>query len=546
MRSRRPENLPVNAECFPITAIPGLSRIFLDYCAGEAPVRPWYGAVPRDKSWRQIPSLGSREHRLQLAELLANQNPSPGLAPALEQIRQGANVVVTGQQVGLLGGPLYTPHKAATAIALAGEATKAGHTHVPIFWLASEDHDFEEVNHTTLPSRRELHRLTYASAPKAAVPVGGVVLDKAITPIIDQAWELVGYSDAMEWLAAAYRPGQTLAGAFAEFYRSVFATHGLLVLDAAGRDAHRLGASVLQAAIERADELHDALMERNREIQAAGYHAQVAVAANGSLLFLIDAETGARQALKRMPATAAEPGGVWQAGRQTYSTDELLGILASEPERISPSALLRPLFQDQILPTSAYIGGPAEIAYFAQSAVLYERILGRLTPVLPRLSATLVEPAIAELLDRHELSLGDVLGNTEESLAQRLAARAMPIQGKKLLSNAGNALDGELTALTEYLGSLDEGLGRSAQVSASKMRYQMNRLRRMAANFELQKEASLGRHAQAIAQSLHPHGGLQERLIGAPYFLARYGEPLVEKLILEASDGCPGHKLIRL
>jgi bacillithiol biosynthesis cysteine-adding enzyme BshC len=486
----------------------------------------------------------SAEHRQQLAALLAAQNPAA--SAALEQFRNGANVLVTGQQVGIFGGPLYTPHKAATAIALARQATDAGHPHVPIFWLASEDHDFAEVNHVTFPARRSLSKLAYESAPKAAVPVGGIVLDESIAPILDQAWELLGYSDAMEWLAAAYQPGQTLAAAFAEFYSKVFASHGLLVLDASSREAHRLGALVLQAAIERADELHAGLIERNRELAAAGYHAQVAVADHGSLLFLIDATSGARNALKRTPATVSDFDGLWQAGRDKYSTADLLGILASEPERISPSALLRPLFQDQILPTSAYIGGPAEIAYFAQSAVLYERILGRLTPILPRLSATLVEPAIAELLDRHELSFETILASTEESLAQRLAARAMPIQGKQRLASAGNALDVELTALTDYMQSVDEGLGRSASVSASKMRYQMNRLRRMAANFELQKEASLGRHAQAISQALHPHGNLQEREIGAAYFLARYGEPLIEKMVAEARDGCPGHKLIRL
>ena len=489
-------------------------------------------------------------HREELAQLLALQNPSPALAASIERIRSGANAVVTGQQVGLFGGPLFTPNKAATAIALAKQATEAGQPHVPIFWLASEDHDFAEVNHVTFPSRRSLTKLTYEAAPSSAVPVGGVVLDESITPLIDQAWELLGYSDAMEWLAAAYKPGQSLAAAFADFYGKVFSEQGLLILDASSRGIHRLGAPVLQAAIERADELHAALLERNRELVFAGYHAQVAVAERNSLLFLIDSPSngrgGARNALRRTEPTASEPGGLWQAGREKYSTADLLGILASEPERISPSALLRPVFQDQILPTSAYIGGPAEIAYFAQSAVLYDRILGRLTPVLPRLSATLVEPAIAELLDRHELTFETILECTEDALAQRLAARAMPIAGKQRLASAGNALDVELTSLTDYLGSLDNGLGRSAQVSASKMRYQMNRLRRMAANFELQKEASLARHAQAVTQALHPHNNLQEREIGAAFYLARYGSPLVEKLIQEAGDGCPGHKLIRL
>ena len=536
----------MNAECFPISVVPGLSRLFLDYCAGESKTRAWFPNGARDRSWYGSRHRQTSEERGQLVDFLSTQNPSPALHPALEQLRSGAGAVVTGQQVGLFGGPLFTPFKAATALALAQNASESGHPHVPVFWLASEDHDFAEVNHVTFPARRELRKLAYERAPETAVPVGGVVLDESVTPLLDEAWELLGYSDAMEWLSAAYKPGKTLAEAFAEFYGNVFASHGLLVLDAASREAHRLGAPVLRAAIERADELHAALEERNRELVAAGYHAQVAVTERGSLLFLIDAQTGARNALRRTPATAAEPGGLWQAGRERYSTEDLLEILASAPERISPSALLRPVFQDRILPTSAYIGGPAEIAYFAQSAVLYERILGRVTPVLPRLSATLVEPAVGELLSRHELTLETIFASTEESLAQRLAARAIPIEGKRLLATAGNALDSELTVLTDYMASLGEGLGRSAQTSASKMRYQMNRLRRLAANFELQKEASLGRHAQAVVQALYPQGGLQERLVGAAYYLARYGDALVDKLIGEAAGGCPGHKLIHL
>jgi bacillithiol synthase len=539
----------VNPECFPITAVPGLARIFLDYCSGESQVRNWYGAVPRDRAWQSTPRLHCPAHRAQVADLLAAQNPSASRQPFIEQIRNGANAVVTGQQVGILGGPLYTVHKAATAVALAAEATQSGHAHAPIFWLASEDHDFAEINHVTFPGKHGLAKLAWDACPLLPIPVGQIVLDDSITAVgglMDQAWELLGYSDAMEWLAAAYKPGQTLAQAFAAFYGKVFESQGLLILDAAGREAHRLGAPVLAAAIERADELHYALIERNREILSAGCHAQVAVAEHGSLLFLIDSQTGARLALKRTQPSSAEPQGLWQAGREKLSTADLLGILASEPERISPSALLRPVFQDQILPTSAYIGGPAEIAYFAQSAVLFERILGRLTPVLPRLSATLVEPAIAQLLDRHELSLETIFASTAESLAQRLGARAMPIAGKQRIAAAGNALDSELTALTDYLGSLDEGLGRSAQTSASKMRYQMNRLRRMAANFELQKEASLTRHAEAIVDALYPHRGLQERTVGAAYYLARYGSSVVDTLVQEAAGGCPGHKLIRL
>ena len=544
----------LNADCYPITVAPGLSRLFLDYCAGEARARSFYGPspldqTPLDESWSARPAVPA--HWPELVHLLASQNAGSGLQAnaALEALRRGAGTVVTGQQVGLFGGPLFTPFKAATALARARTATAAGHPHVAIFWLASEDHDFAEIDHVTFPARRELKKLEYTAAPEAAIPVGPIVLDDSIAPLIDQAWELLGGSDAMEALAAAYRPGRTFAQAFAEFYSKVFAAQGLLVLDASGREAHRMGALVLRAGLERADELHAALLERNRDLETAGYHAQVAVGTQNSLLFLIDEKTGARLALKRTAPHAQEPAGLWQAGRQDYSTADLVGILEAEPERISPAALLRPVFQDLLLSTSLTIGGPAEIAYFAQSAVLFERILGRMTPVQPRFSATLVEPAIGDLLRKHELTLERVFQVGAENsgadgataLAQLLAARAMPIEGKTKLAAAGNALDADLTILLDWMRGQDEGLARSAETAASKMRYQMNRLRTQAANFQLQREASLGRHAETIWQALYPGGGLQERLHGAAYYFARYGFELAEELTAHAANPCPGH-----
>ena len=527
-----------------MTVAPGLHRLFLDYCAGEAAARPFYASVPPDTGWQARPQLPA--HWARLVALLAAQNTAEAAGPALEALRNGAGIVVTGQQVGLFGGPLFTPFKAATALARARQATAAGKPHVGIFWLATEDHDFAEINHVVFPARRALRKLVYGKSPEAERPVGGVVLDETIAPLMEEAWELLGYSDAMQALEAAYKPGRTFAQAFAEFYAKAFASQGLLVLDAGGREVHRLGSPVLRAALERADELHAALLERNGVLQAAGYHAQVAVGAQSSLLFLLDERSGARVALKRQAPTAQEPDGLWQAGRRSYSTAELVAILEAEPERISPSALLRPVFQDYLLSTSLTIGGPAEIAYFAQSAVLFERILGRLTAAQPRFSATLIEPAIGELLRRHELTLEAVFGATQDLLAQRLAARAMPVEGKRKLAAAGTALDAELTPLLEWMRTLDAGLGRSAETAASKMRYQMNRLRRLAANFQLEREAALGRHAEAVSQALYPGGVLQERLHGAAFYFARYGFELAETLTAQAADCCPGHTALWL
>ena len=485
-----------------------------------------------------------------MLDLLAEQNADAGAntacQAALERLRNGARTVVTGQQVGLLGGAAMIVYKAATAIAQAAEASAAGHAHQPVFWLASEDHDFAEIDHLVFPDRRALVTLRYEAAPEHAVPVGGMRLTEAILPLVEQAQSLLGWSETGEHLAAAYRPGVTLADAFRAFYSRIFSRFGLLILDPAGREAHRQGAPVLRAAIERADELHRALLERNVELETAGYHAQVAVGERSSLLFLMDAQTGARVALRRTAATVAEPGGLWQAGRLTLATDELLGILDAEPERISPSALLRPVFQDFILPNSAYVGGPAEVAYFAQTAVLYERILGRVTPVLPRFSATVIDGATAALLHGYDQTPERILGTDADALKQRLAARAMPIATKRALASAGQALDEELTALTGQMAAMDGNLGRAAMVSASKMRYQMNRLRRMAANHQLQRENSIGRDAEAMVRAMFPQHAPQERVLAAAAVLSWAGEDFLDHVVREAASLTPGHRLLWL
>jgi bacillithiol biosynthesis cysteine-adding enzyme BshC len=522
--------------------MPGQSRLFLDFCAGAL------GAfLPSDEIERDRPSLPS--HWPELVRLLAAQNSSDSAKAVLGELEQGGGAILTGQQVGLFGGPLYTPFKAATAIARARKATAAGHPHAAIFWLASEDHDFAEIDHATFPQGRELATLAYAATPAAAIPAGRIVFDESITALAERAAEILGPSEASDALIAAYRPGRTFAEAFAEFYAKVFAAQGLLIVDAAGREFHRLGAPVLRAALELADEFHAALVERSEALEAAGYHSQVAP--QSSLLFLIDEKTGARLALKRIEATAEEPNGLWQAagpeGNRSFSTSELVGILDAEPERISPAALLRPVFQDFLFGTTAQVGGPAEIAYLAQSTVLFEKILGRQTPPIARFSATLIEPSIADLLRKHELTLEQIF--QEESaatLALKLAARAMPIETKKKLAAAGNAFDAELTELVEWLQSQDKGLGQSAETAAGKMRYQMNRLRTMAANFQLQREGTLTRHANSIWNALYPGGVLQERVHGGTYYFARYGMELAEMLCERAGDLCPGHTAIRL
>lgn len=526
----------LHTECYPISILPRLSRLFVDYAAGHEPLAPFYAAAPYGPVWKSVDTSGASYAKI--ADLLVAQNSKFGAGEAalknIEKLRAGAAAIVTGQQVTLFGGPLFTLLKAATAIRKAKDAGA-----VPIFWLATEDHDLAEADHVTLPSRHALHKLRLEHASEdAGKPVGAVRLGEAIRPLLEQAAELLGPSEVLDALRAAYTPEATYAEAFGRLLARVFADEGLILIDAAGREFHALGDPVLRAAIERAAELENLLLERTRLLEERGYEAQVLVTAESSLLFLIDDETGARLALRRKDHAT------WVAGKRLYSTAELLEILESAPERLSPNALLRPVFQDAILPTATYVGGPAEIAYFAQSQVVYEAVLGKTPPVVPRLSATLVEPALAKIIAQHEILLPELIATHPDEMAQRLGARSMPIEGKKKLAAAGNALDEELKSLTEWMERLDAGLGKSADVAASKMRYQMDRLRRLAANHQLQTEARLRKHVDALYLNLFPENHPQERVVGAAAFLAKYGEGLIPQLVEIATQECPGHRVV--
>ena len=541
----------MSTECYPITVLPNLSRLFREYtelrtAAADAPVRHFYATNPFNNQWKQGTTPSLQADRDTLVDALTVQSRALGAAEPtflnLERLRGGARAVVTGQQVGLFGGPLLTLLKAATAIRKAKVASAAGIPHVPVFWMATEDHDLDEVNQVTLLGKHGVETLHSRFPGHRQQPVGDLLLGEEIEPVLQQAEELLKFAPITELLRASYTPKDTLASAFGKFLTGVFREHGLIVLDASTREFHAMGAPVLHYALEHADELHAKLIDRTRELEQVGYAGQVLVTEESTLLFLID-ESGNRLALKR--PRSASGAREWKAGSHTYETADLLAILQSTPERLSPNALLRPVFQDSILPTSAYVGGPAEIAYFAQCQPLFEAMLETVTPVLPRLSATLVPHAIQAVMDQHELSVRDAMESAAE-LAQKLGARAMPIEGKRKIAAAGNALDVELNEVQRWMEGMDANLGRSAGIASNKMRYQMSRLRRLAANWQLERETHLRKHADAITRMLFPQGHVQERLLAGVQLLAASDKDVATMLVDNAEQDCPGHRVFNV
>src|SRR5580693_3163798 len=283
----------VKAQCLPFTQIPHTTRLFTDFLAYSPSVQPFYPHSPHFSEWfkAQASSLQyDPSRRERVSTILERQNKSWGSSPQtmanLSRLRAGAAAIVTGQQVGLFGGPMFAIYKALTAVKLADEATAAGIDAVPVFWLATYDHDLAEVNHVSIPGSDGLLRtLTTSSSGVPGAPVSNVRLGEEIVPVVEEAVSLLGDSEATQFLRASYRPGETLGTAFARFYARLFGAWGVIILDAADAEMHRMAAPIYRAAIERSEDIDAALLSRGQALEKAGYHQQVKVTASSVLLF---------------------------------------------------------------------------------------------------------------------------------------------------------------------------------------------------------------------------------------------------------------------
>ncbi len=556
----------MKAQCLPFAQIPHSTRLFLDYLACAPSVRGMFPRSPKFSEWVKDEServVYDAARRAKVGGILERQNRAWGASAKtlanIERFKHGALAAVTGQQVGLFGGPLFSIFKALTAVKLAEQATAAGVDCVPVFWLATEDHDLAEVNHVALLAENGLPENFVVEnhamqSHNVDAPVGTVKFGPEIEPVVERAAALLGDSEAATWLRQAYRPGETLGSAFALLFARLFAEWGVILLDPAGLDSqgkgfHDLAKPLFRAAIERASEIDEALLGRGKALEAAGYRQQVKVTAAATLLFEI--KNGARTVIRRRNngnnggIVGNSGGGEFAVGEERISAKELLDQIDEAPEKFSPNVLFRPVVQDFLLPTLVYTGGAAEVAYFAQAAVVYEKLLGRVTPILPRFSATLLEAKAERILTRYKLGLPDVFLGPEK-VREAMAARSLPPDLQARFAEAYASAEQSLAAVRESIGKLDSTLIAAADRARMNMWKQINRLHGRAARAELLRNEVVARHADALSHALFPHKALQEREVAGVSFVARYGPELLANLYRQIDPDCHDHQVIVL
>jgi bacillithiol synthase len=539
----------VKSECLPFSQIPHTTRLFADFLSDYSRVQHFYPRSAYFNQWFKDelsnPAYAA-ERRAAVSAILDRQNQSwNASAKTLENIarfRAGASAVVTGQQVGLFGGPSFTIFKALTAIKLADQATRSGVDCVPVFWLATEDHDLAEVNQVSIPGPDgSLQKLTAPAEGLSNAPVGTVRFGSEIDVVVEAATGLLGPGEISDFLREEYRLGETFGNAFARLLARLFADWGVILLDAADPEFHRIAEPVYRAAIERAADLDQALLSRGKELEAAGYHQQVKVTPSSTLLFIV--RNGARVPVHRR--VNGDETAEFLIEEERISKAHLLSHVASSPWDFSGNALLRPVIQDYLLPTLAYAGGSAEVAYFAQAAVVYEMLLGRVTPIVPRFSATIIEPKPRTFLERYGMRLTDLFQGPE-ALRELMASRTLPEELQSAFDQAEASLEKSLAAIREGLARLDSTLVDSATNAASKMQHQLSQLRSKAARAELRHTEVLTRKADVLSNLLYPGKALQEREIAGVYFVARYGREFLRDVYETIHPDCVDHQVISL
>ena len=529
-----PEQAGLRVENVPFKNIPQQSKLFLDYLSDPLALRRFYPEAVKhhyDLPARRDHVLTNyRIDRRELCNSLARMNRRWNAAEkTLAQIDRLREVdclaVVSGQQAGLFGGPLYTIYKAMSAIKLAECLTQRGIKAVPVFWIASEDHDFDEVAAAELIDRDcTLSRVSVANRlHDDATPVGHVMLDESINEVIDKLIASLPQTEfspeVRTLLHDAYAPRQKFSDAFARLILQLTRERGLILLDPLDRNLKQLAAPLYAEAARRAPEISEAIVKRSGELEEAGYHAQVTPSENSFPLFLHD-EQGRRQALTRNSA------GHYQAKaakeNDGYTPAELAAMAAAQPERFSPNVTLRAVVQDYLLPTIAYYGGSAEIAYFAQTSEVYRLLDRPVTPILPRASLTFVEKHTWRALERYQVRLPDFFGGLDHVMA-RVVTKYLGKETAAALVHTTETFNHELDALQEQLRNVDPTLADALEKGRRKINYQIDGLRTRFNRTQVARDQAVKRQLEHAFDLLYPQKNLQERHINVTSFIARHG-----------------------
>ncbi|HVF30452.1 MAG TPA: bacillithiol biosynthesis cysteine-adding enzyme BshC [Pyrinomonadaceae bacterium] len=534
--------------------IPSQSRLFTDYQTDPVKLAGYYpNAVSShtevaERAGEVLAKYATDRNRL--CDALEDQNRNFGAGARtfenIELLRRKRTVaVLTGQQAGLFTGPLYTIYKALSAIRMAECLRNRGIDAVPVFWAATEDHDFDEIASASIlaDGGAELKVRIEVEDDMIGRPVGGIEVPAAFAQTIDEALSALPATafsaDVGNGLRETWRPGRTIGEAFCRDIQRLFAAYGLIVVDPMDGRIKKLAAPIYAEAAGKSTEILEALLQRTKELAADGYHSQVLVTPDYFPLFYHDA-AGVRRSLRR------EGDRFHVAGtREILTLNDIARLALDDPERLSPGVMLRSVVQDFLFPTVCYFGGGAEVAYFAQNSEVY-RILERpVTTILHRQSFTIVDSKHRRILQKYEMTLRNLFDGFEAVLPS-VVDRFVNPKTARLFADAEEGIKSELHRLDEELSRIDPTLAANLATRRRKILYHLAALQKKFRRVQVERDEIVNRQLRSLFAWLWPHGGLQERTLNVSSFLTRYGDSFLPSVYSSTDLDERGHRILFL
>ena len=503
------------------------------YAGDPSSRQAWTDAITRTRSL--VRPSGA------VATLLAAQQARRGAPAEARETAQkltnaGTVAVLTGQQAGAFGGPLFTLLKAITAIQL---ARRTAHEHqtdvVPIFWVDAEDHDWDEVaSCTVLDPGFQPHTITLPKPEGAGERlVAALTLDARVEHSLDELANALGETEFSEALMAAfrsaYRSGVGMADAFARWLETLLGRYGLVVYDSSDPAAKPLVADLFARELSAAGRTATLAKAAGEALTARGHQPQVVPQPDSIALFQLDAgdglSTGARRPIRRQ-------GDHFVAGEATFTVEALTQQARTSPNLFSPNVLLRPLVQDTLFPTICYVAGPSELAYLGQLREVYASFGIPMPLMYPRATATLVDSATARFLAKHDVPLEEFQPQDESAL-NRLLESQLPQSVEQAVKDAEDAMRRTMERVVEAMPAVDPTLAGAARTTLAKMEQDLRGLQNKMIQAAKRRDETLRRQFMRAQAQIFPLGHAQERTLASVYFLNRYGPAVIDRLLSE-------------
>ena len=531
-----------------IRRFPWIRPLVADYAFDHAKVADFFAGNPRDPhAWSEAIAR-TRAHRRSydaIADVLQAQQQRRG-APA-EAVAAAARLrdpktvaVVTGQQAGLFGGPLFTLLKALTAIELADTLRNAhGVSAIAIFWIDAEDHDWDEVKSCGILDGSLAHRtIAIGNPPGAQVePVARVRLDESAAVALAELAGALPQTEftepIVETLRAAYDPGTGMADAFGRWMESVLGSRGLVVFNSADPAAKPLAAAIFTREIERAGETARLAADAGAAMESRGYTAQVTPHADSVALFHLN---NGRQPIRIQ-------GDSFLVGDRVETKSAMLEHVRRSPGEFSPNVLLRPVVQDTLFPTVCYVAGPNELAYLGQLRGVYDAFGVPMPLMYQRGTATLLDSNAARFIVRHDVQL-EQLQAQDEALLNRLLEAQLPPGVDAAMQEVSTLLQDRMEQLTASLTQIDSTLEGAARSALGRMQDDLKKLHGKIIQAAKRKDETLRRQFHHVRAQAFPGGHPQERAVGFVHFLNRYGPALIDRLLEELPTDMGVHWVI--